>query len=170
MYSNKELKLLLQAKKKRASALNKRAMKGGNVEVLKQYEKDMKQLDYEIQDARDENRDNDYINLHNEKSRLKTNIANVKRKMKGGSCCGGNVGRKRNNVMVKDNTQKIFNGVYNVKNNTRTNMNPTPINLRGGSYSLPVGDIISNAQHNGIIEAQNKYANAWRRRNQYVKF
>ena len=111
MYSNKELKLLLQAKKKRASALNKRAMKGG-----------------------------------------------------------GNVGRKRNNVMVKDNTQKIFNGVYDVKNNTRPNMNPTPLNLRGGSYSLPVGDIISNAQHNGIMDAQNKYADAWRRRNQYVKF
>jgi hypothetical protein len=169
MYSNKELKTLLQSKKKKAKALNKRAMKGGNIEVLKQYRKDMTQLNNEIQDARDENRDDDLNILQNEKSRLKSKIAMIERKMgmMGGSCCGGNVGRKRNKVMVQDNTQKIFSGVFDTKKN---NMTRTPINLRGGSYSLPVGDIISNEQHKGIVEAQNKYANAWRRRNQYVKF
>lgn len=136
MYSNKELKLLLQSKKKRATAIK--------------------------------NQSNKRVSTNNkmDKQIITENIKNTKA-MNGGSCCGGMVGRKRNRVMVGNNTQKIFNGVYDARNN---NMTPTPINLRGGSYSLPVGDIISNAQHNGIIEAQKKYANAWRRRNQYVKF
>jgi len=85
----------------------------------------------------------------------------------GGSCCGGMVGRKRNRVMVGNNTQKIFSGVYDARNPLNSH---TSINLRGGAYSLPVGDIIRDEQHRGIVEAQKKYVNAWRRRNQYVKF
>ena len=135
MYSNKELKLLLQSKKKRATALKNQSNKRVSTN---------KKMDKQI---------------------ITENIKNTK--VLNGGCCGGMVGRKRNRVMVKDNTQKIFSGVYDARN---TKNSHTPINLRGGSYSLPVGDIISNAQHNGIIEAQNKYANAWRRRNQYVKF
>ena len=111
MYSNKQLKALLQSKKKRATALKKRAMKGGNTQ--RKY------------------------------------------------------GRKRNKVMVSNTTQKIFPGVYNANKPLQSH---TPINLRGGQYSLPVGDIISNEQHRGIINAQNKLVSAWRRRNNYVKF
>ena len=94
------------------------------------------------------------------------NIKNTKA-LKGGSCCGGYVGHRRNSIMVGNNTQKQFNGVYDARNPLNSH---TPINLRGGSYSLPVGDIISNEQHKGIIQAQQKYADAWRRRKQYVKF
>jgi len=194
MYSNKQLKVLLQSKKKRATALknqsnkrvstnnkmdkqiitenikNTKAMNGGNLKsIIEAYKQDMKEIGYEIQNARDENRTDELKHLENEKVRLRTKIARLNRKnnMSGGSCCGGMVGRKRNSVMVGNNTQKIFSGVYDARNPKNSH---TPINLRGGAYSLPVGDIISDEQHRGIVEAQQKYANAWRRRNQYVKF
>lgn len=192
MYNNKQLKTLLQSKRRRADALKKRAnkgviidkkmnnqiitenikntkaLKGGSAEVLKHYMNDMSELGYEIQDAKDENRKGDLESLQNERVRLRTKIAMLNRKMgKGGSCCGGNVGRKRNKVMVSDTTQKLFNPVYNAK---KPLARWTAFNVRGGAYSLPVGDVISNEQHRGIVEAQQKYADAWRRRNKYASF
>jgi hypothetical protein len=164
MYSNKQLKALLQSKKKRASALKNRAMKGGgNKGALKAYNDDLIQLGYEIQNAKDENKHRLVVNLQNKKNKLQKKISRIKR--------GGNVqskyGRKRNKVMVGNNTQKIFPGVYNANKPLQSH---TPVNLRGGQYSLPVGDIISNEQHRGIVNAQNKLVSAWRRRNNYVKF
>jgi len=108
MYSNKQLKGLLQTKKKKANALKKQS--------------------------------------------------------KGGGCCGGNVklGIERYNISKKPTTQKIFKGVYNAKNKSKS---LKPLYVRGGELRNNSFVNHSFINHSHIVNAQNKYIQSWQRRN-----
>jgi hypothetical protein len=94
-----------------------------------------------------------------DKQIITENIKN--RKAMGGKL--NKIGYKRNAVFRGNTTQKQFPAVYNAKNPLNAYKS---IDVSGGA----VGDYIANSQHQGIISAGQKYTNAWRNRNRYIRF